>query len=86
VEPSKPKAAIHTPNLTSEWVVLVNDEEVKMIQDVVDLSEAEKQLLSQVLKAVRSIRFGYVHIVVQDSKVVQIEKAEKTRFDRKTSR
>lgn len=59
--------------------------EVKMVQDVADLSEAEKQFLSQVLKAVRSIQFGYIHIVVQDSKVVQIERTEKTRFDRKVS-
>ena len=56
-----------------------------MMQDAMNLSEAEKQLMLQVLKAVRSIQFGYVHIVVQDSKVVQIEKTEKTRFDKKAS-
>ncbi|OPY63021.1 MAG: hypothetical protein A4E57_03863 [Syntrophorhabdaceae bacterium PtaU1.Bin034] len=56
-----------------------------MAQDVMHLSEAEKQLLLQVLKAVRSIRFGYINIIVQDSKVVQIEKTEKTRFDKKVS-
>ncbi len=61
----------------------MHDEEAKTIRDVTNLSEAEKQLLLQVLKAVRSIQFGYVHIVVQDFKVVQLEKAEKTRFDKK---
>jgi len=63
----------------------MDDREVQAIHDVTNLSEAEKQFLSQVLGAVRSIRFGYVHIVVQDSTVVQIEKTEKTRFDRKAS-
>ena len=57
----------------------MDDGEAKMMQDAMNLSEAEKQLMLQVLKAVRSIQFGYVHIVVQDSKVVQIEKTEKTR-------
>jgi len=66
-------------------VILVDDGEAKMMQDAMNLSEAEKQLMLQVLKAVRSIQFGYVHIVVQDSKVVQIEKTEKTRFDKKAS-
>ncbi|MDP2960158.1 MAG: YezD family protein [candidate division Zixibacteria bacterium] len=42
----------------------------------------EEELLSQILKAIRSIRYGYVQIIVQDSKVVQIDKTEKIRFDR----
>ena len=52
-----------------------------MVQDMVDFKENEKRLLSQILKAVRSIRYGYVQIIVQDSKVVQIDKTEKIRFD-----
>jgi len=56
-----------------------------MIQGIVDLSEAERQVLLQVLQAVRSIKFGYVQIIVQDSRVIQIDKTEKTRFDRKGS-
>jgi hypothetical protein len=52
-----------------------------MVQDTVDFKENEKKLLSQILKAVRSIRYGYVQIIVQDSKVVQIDKTEKIRFD-----
>ena len=31
--------------------------------------------------ALRSIRFGSIEIIVHDSKVVQIERKEKTRFD-----
>ncbi len=53
-----------------------------MVQDFVDLKENEKKLLLQIFKAVRSIRYGTVQIVVQNSKVVQIDKTEKLRFDR----
>ena len=53
-----------------------------MVQDIVDFKESEKNLLLQILKALRSIRYGYVQIIVQDSKVVQIDKTEKIRFDK----
>ncbi len=36
-----------------------------------------------VQKQVQSLRFGDVHIVVHDSRVVQIECTEKVRFDKK---
>jgi hypothetical protein len=35
-----------------------------------------------ILLALKGIRFGSVEIIVHDSKVVQIERKEKTRFDR----
>ena len=41
------------------------------------LSEVERHILS----TLRNIRFGTLEIVVHDSRVVQIERAEKTRFD-----
>jgi len=53
-----------------------------MVQDIADFKESEKKLLSQILKALRSIQYGYVQIIVQDSKVVQIDKTEKIRFDK----
>ncbi len=53
-----------------------------MVQDMVDPKESEKKLILQILKALRSIRYGCVQIVVQDSKVVQIDKTEEVRFDR----
>ena len=56
-----------------------------MVQDIADFKEGEKKLLLQILKAVRSIRYGYVQIIVQDSKVVQIDKTEKIRFDKDNS-
>jgi hypothetical protein len=33
-----------------------------------------------ILRAIREIRYGSVQIVIQDSKVVQIEKVEKIRL------
>ncbi|MDD5454406.1 MAG: YezD family protein [Candidatus Ratteibacteria bacterium] len=42
----------------------------------------EKQLLSQVLDAMKSIKYGHVQITIQDSKVVQIDKTEKIRLDK----
>ena len=36
--------------------------------------------------ALKGIRFGSVEIIVHDSKVVQIERKEKTRFDGDLSR
>jgi hypothetical protein len=37
--------------------------------------------LRAILDAIREIRYGSVEIVIQDSRVVQIERREKTRFD-----
>ncbi len=54
-----------------------------MVQDIADFKESEKKLLLQILEALRSIRYGCVQIIVQDSKVVQIDKTEKIRFDKK---
>ncbi|MBP6343381.1 MAG: YezD family protein [Candidatus Omnitrophica bacterium] len=34
----------------------------------------------EILKAIRNIKFGSVEVVIHDSKVVQIEKKEKIRF------
>lgn len=36
-----------------------------------------------ILLALKGIRFGSVEIIIHDSKVVQIERKEKTRFDRR---
>ncbi|MGZ3304514.1 MAG: YezD family protein [Asticcacaulis sp.] len=43
------------------------------------LTEVERHILT----ALRQIRFGTLEIVVHDSRVVQIEKSEKLRFDTK---
>jgi len=41
--------------------------------------------LDVVHKKVESLRFGVVQIIVHDSKVIQIEQTEKTRFDHRYS-
>ena len=56
-----------------------------MDQDIIEFKESEKGLLFQIMKALRSIRYGFFQITVQDSKVVQIDKMEKTRFDQTDS-
>ncbi len=38
--------------------------------------------LEEIARAVRQIRFGSVEIVIHDSRVVQIERREKVRFDK----
>jgi len=53
-----------------------------MVQDIVDFQESEKKLILQILKALKNIRYGCVQIYIQDSKVVQIDKTEKIRFDK----
>ncbi len=52
------------------------------MNDLSDFKKEDEKLLLQILKAIKSIRYGYVQIIVQDSKVVQIDKTEKIRFDK----
>jgi hypothetical protein len=53
-----------------------------MERNVSIFEKEDERLLSQILKAIKSIRYGYVQIIVQNSKVVQIDKTEKIRFDK----
>ncbi len=41
----------------------------------------DQVLASQVLEAIRSIKYGCVQITVHDSRVVQIDKTEKIRIE-----
>jgi hypothetical protein len=50
-----------------------------------NLRDDEKKLLVSILKAVQGIRYGSVEITIQDSRVVQIDKTEKIRFDKQSS-
>jgi hypothetical protein len=38
------------------------------------------EILEQIVKAISSVRYGHVQIVIQDSRVVQIDKTEKVRL------
>jgi len=40
-------------------------------------------ILRQIASAISGVRFGSVEVVIQDSRVVQIERKEKFRFDKK---
>jgi hypothetical protein len=40
------------------------------------------ELDAEVLRAIRNIRYGSVEITIHDSRVVQIERTEKRRFER----
>ncbi len=53
-----------------------------MEKNVSNVGKEDEKLLFQILKAIKSIRYGYVQIIVQDSKIVQIDKTEKIRFDK----
>ena len=48
-------------------------------------SEEERRVLEEVYRAIKSIRFGYVQVIIQDSHVVQVDKLEKLRFSHKES-
>ena len=41
------------------------------------LSDVERHILA----TIRNIRFGTLEIVIHDSRIVQVERSEKTRFD-----
>jgi hypothetical protein len=41
----------------------------------------QKHIEKHVLDAIRGIKYGAVEVVIHDSRVVQVEKTEKIRFD-----
>ena len=38
-------------------------------------------IIKEIVEALNSLKYGYLHITVHNSKIVQIDKTEKTRFD-----
>ena len=46
------------------------------------VDDALKQVMREIVRAVRSVRYGSVEVVIQNSRVVQIERKEKFRFDK----
>jgi len=45
------------------------------------VSGREKEILAEVLRAIRRVRHGYVQVIVQDGKAIQIDTMEKKRLD-----
>jgi hypothetical protein len=41
-----------------------------------------EQVMREIVRAVRSVRYGSVEVVIQNSRVVQIERKEKFRFEK----
>jgi hypothetical protein len=46
------------------------------------LDDYQARAIREIVRAVRSVAFGSVEIVIQNSRIVQIERKEKFRFDR----
>lgn len=40
------------------------------------------EVVRQIVRAIQSVQYGSVEVVIQNSKVVQIERKEKFRFDK----
>ena len=55
-------------------------EEGEHDRNVGSTSANEEVLIAEIIKAIRSIRYGAVHLILQDGRVVQIEKTEKVRL------
>jgi len=47
-------------------------------------SPLPQDLIGRIVEAIRTVRFGTVHITIHDSRVVQIEKSEKIRVTHTT--
>lgn len=50
------------------------------IEERQDATGGDELPVEQIVAAVRSIKYGYVQVIVQDSRVVQIDKTEKIRL------
>ena len=44
--------------------------------------DSDGDILRRIASAISGVRFGSVEVVIQDSRVVQIERKEKFRFDK----
>jgi|BogFormECP04_OM1_1039644.scaffolds.fasta_scaffold08511_2 hypothetical protein len=50
--------------------------------DVQSDAQSGDEILLRIANAISGVRFGSVEVVIQDSRVVQIERKEKFRFDK----
>jgi len=46
-----------------------------------EINEIEKEILN----SLRELKYGSIEIVVHDAKIVQLEKSERIRFDKKSA-
>ena len=52
-----------------------------MSQEKINAEKKEGIVLNEIASAIRNIKFGQVVITVHNSKIVQVDKTEKLRFD-----
>jgi hypothetical protein len=45
-------------------------------------TRTEQQVLAEVLRAIRRVHFGYVQVIVQEGRAIQIDTMEKKRLGR----
>lgn len=38
-------------------------------------------IIKEIIEALKSLEYGYLHITVHNARIVQIDRTEKTRFD-----
>jgi hypothetical protein len=48
-------------------------------------ADSNDEILHRIASAISGVRFGSVEVVIQDSRVVQIERKEKFRFDKRNA-
>jgi hypothetical protein len=58
------------------------DEALTTRTDVQSSADSGDDILRRIANAISGVRFGSVEVVIQDSRVVQIERKEKFRFDK----
>ena len=81
------KITIDLVGIKSNLATLLQEISMNTIDNSVQLAASARQenWLETVRSQVASLRFGVVQIVIHDSQVVQIERTEKVRLDRKPS-
>jgi hypothetical protein len=53
-------------------------------REVLNSGESAQSVETKILKAIRSLNYGSVEITIHDSQVVQIERKERFRFDKRS--
>ena len=51
-----------------------------MTQEYIDQDEFDPELLQVGLQAIQKLKYGQVNLTIHDSRVVQVERVEKTRI------
>lgn len=52
------------------------------LDSIAGQAHAHEQDLPHILSALQGIRYGSLEVIIHDSRIVQIERKEKLRFDR----